>query len=321
MNLIPVRFAEAAQCFSLRGVLILLASLCFAAPAAAEDTGSTTPPGINADALRAIVGGQVVLHMRDGRKLQGRLVGVEADGVQLKTSAPTPLRVAGADIAQIRLIDDPAAGAESLADALGETIHLRLADGRKKVGRLLGFNAMTLTMVDSDGKVEAMMRADIVELTHGPPSDAPRVGVSLSLLPGVMVDLDVGLVRAYVNASLFFPAVFSGRIWGLSAGAGVGIPVSPKTPMFKIDVLAQMSIMSSDSACSTCDYPTAYTYAFGLAVGVHTTLDNGFTAGLTVPIIGYSVTPDYKGSGETAVGYYYLASAVGMPLGFLGYRF
>lgn len=299
----------------------VLGSLLWSATATAATPEPKAQTTVGADALQALIGGQVVVETRDGRKVEGRLVATEVDAVQVKTSKAPPVRVLRADIAQIRLVDDPAAGTESLTDALGETIHLRLADGRKKVGRLLGFTATTLTVVDADGRVEAMMRGDVVALTHGPPSDAPRVGVSLSVLPGVMVDLDVGLVRAYINASLFFPAVFSGRIWGLSAGAGVGIPVSPKTPMFKIDVLAQMSIMGSDSACSTCEYPTAYTYAFGLAVGVHTTLDNGFTAGLTVPIIGYSVTPEYKGSGDTAVGYYYLASAVGMPLGFLGYRF
>ena len=66
---------------------------------------------------------------------------------------------------------------------------------------------------------------------------------------------------------------------------------------------------------------TSHTVAMGLAVGIHTTLASGFTIGLMAPVIGYSSTPNYNGTTNTGVSYYFISSAVSMALGYMGYRF
>jgi len=265
-------------------------------------------------ALDAVLGGEVALERRAGPEASGVLLGFTADTITLDgTTVPR------ADVVALRLVSAAPVDEDTLRGAVGSRVVLRLRDGSRVDGKLLAFTSETVTLAGDDSIVRSVPRAQVRALRHR--ALRRKFGLELGLLPGVMADVDVGLFRAYVSGSIFFPAVMSGNIWGFSTGAGVGIPILPSTPALKIDVLAHFNVMGVASSCSVCDYPTAHTFALGLAVGIHTTLDSGFTLGVMLPVIGWSATPNYHGTTDTAVSYYFISSAVSMALGYMGYRF
>jgi hypothetical protein len=152
-----------------------------------------------------------------------------------------------------------------------------------------------------------------------------HLGINLSLAPGVDVDLDYGLFHGFIAGSLVMPAATDGGLYGFSTGLGLGIPVAPHNPRLRLDVFAHFNVMHFGSTCFNCgSMASQMTYGFGLGLGLHYTWDNGLTLGFTTPVLGYSVTPGTGGSdsyGGARVANYYLSSAIGMPLGFIGYRF
>lgn len=213
----------------------------------------------------------------------------------------------------------------------GGLVELSLQDGQSTTGHLLSFAKDRVTIVDDHQVVLSLPRKEVQRLRllgAPPPATGPgslgkprHYGFSASLLPGLMLDLDYGLVRAYLNGSVVFPAALGGKLWGLSLGVGVGIPVIARAPRFKLDVLALFNVMGVDNACNGCGYDTDYTFGFGLAAGVHYTMLNGFTVGVTAPFIGYSFTTRHHGSVTANTGYYFLTTAVAAPLLFFGYRY
>ena len=264
-------------------------------------------------ALDAVLGGEVSLHMRDGHEQKGVLLHYTREAITVGEAS-----VARADVVSMKLVSAPPVGEDELRAAVGSRVIARLRDGSETGGKLLAVGT-DLTIVSDDGIVHTVPRAQLVALRHR--ALRRKFGLELGMLPGVMADVDVGLFRAYVSSSFFFPAVTSGNIWGFSTGAGIGVPILKSAPALKIDVLGHMNVMGVGSACSACGYPTAHTFAMGVAVGVHSTLDSGFTLGLMIPVIGYSATPGYHGATNTAVGYYFISSAVSMAIGYMGYRF
>ena len=287
------------------GVAVVAAGVIAPAVARADVADST---------LRAVLGGEVVLERRAGPPAKGVLVGFSADAITLSTA-----RVPRAEVVALRLVSAPPVSEETLRGAVGARVTLRLRNASIVEGKLLAFTADSVTVVSDDSVVHDVPRGELRSLHYR--ATRRKFGLELGALPSVMADVDAGLFRAYVSTSIFFPAVMSGNVWGFSTGAGVAIPVLASSPALKIDVLAHLNLMGVSSACSACDYPTAHTFAFGLAVGVHTTLDSGFTFGLMLPVIGWSATPGYHGSSETGVSYYFISSAVSMAIGYLGYRF
>jgi hypothetical protein len=265
-------------------------------------------------ALDAVLGGEVTLHMKDGREQKGVLFGYTREAVTIGDAS-----VPRGDVVTMQLVSAPPVGEDELRAAVGSRVVAKLRDGSETGGKLLSVTHDALTIVGDDKIVRTVSRAQLKALRHR--ALRRKFGLELGMLPGVMADVDVGLFRAYVSTSFFFPAVTSGNIWGISTGAGVGIPILPSSPALKIDVLAHMNVMGVGSSCSTCGYPTAHTFAVGAAVGVHSTLDSGFTLGVMIPVIGYSATPNYHGTTNTAVGYYFISSAVTMAIGYMGYRF
>ncbi|MFO0550908.1 MAG: hypothetical protein U0271_21135 [Polyangiaceae bacterium] len=308
------------------GVLSVAASLAvalYARGALAEGATPQAPPSTDAavpeSALRAVLGGEVTLRLRDGSQRSGRLVAVTRDDVTLSAGASNRTVLQRVELVELRLVSPPAVSDADLSQAMGDGVRLRLRDGGEETGRLQAFTADTLTLVGRDSVVRNVPRGEVAALGHIAANR--QFGLNVSFLPGLMLDADVGLFRAYLSGSVVFPAALSGRLWGFSAGMGVTLPFLASTPELKIDILAHVNLMGVASACSACDYPTAHVFGFGLAVGMHHTFESGFTMGLTVPLIGYSVTPNYHGTTNAYVGEYYLSSAVGMPLLFMGYRF
>jgi len=265
-------------------------------------------------ALDAVLGGEVVLRSRDGREHKGLLRAYTHESVTVGDEG-----VSRADVLEVKLVTAPRVGEDELRSAVGSRVVARLRDGSETGGKLLSVAGSALTIVGDDSIVRTVPRGELRGLRHR--ALRRTFGLELGMLPSVMADVDVGLFRAYVSSTFFFPAVTSGNIWGFSTGAGVGIPIMKSSPALKVDVLGHMNVLGVGSACSSCGYPTAHTFAMGVAVGVHSTLDSGFTIGVMIPVIGYSATPNYHGTTNTAVGYYFISSAVSMAIGYMGYRF
>ena len=296
--------------------ILTIVSLSSNAHAAPPDTQI---PALETSHLQALLGATLSVTLKDGQTTEGALMSVRGQALQLLKKDKAQVTVQISQIVRVVLQTPSAASASQLRTMQGKRIALTLQDESKLKAELVGFTEQAILLVDDDGAVRSVERAQVAELRR---ELAERhVGVALSLVPGIMVDVNWKLLRAYVNASFVLPAALNGELWGISAGIGVSLPVLPSVPEFRLDVLAHSNLMAVESACEACGYPTAYVIGFGLALGVHATLDNGFTAGMTIPIIGYSETPNYKGSTNAKVGQYFLSSAVGMPLAFLGYRF
>jgi hypothetical protein len=102
----------------------------------------------------------------------------------------------------------------------------------------------------------------------------------------------------------------------MSFGAGVSFPLGRG---WKFDVFAYYAPNRVDNGSNGNE---EWIHAAGVGVGVHYTMENGFTVGFKAPILGYSADVGTVGSTSTGagVGNYYLASACGLPLFFLGYR-
>jgi hypothetical protein len=299
--------------------------------AALVATGVLVPAIARADvadsALDAVLGGEVVLRSRDGHEQKGLLLAYTRDAITLgdvsvagsAEGGTAQMTIARADVVAMKIVSAPPVGEDELRSAIGSRVVARQRDGSEVGGKLLSIGGEALTIAGDDSIVRTVPRGQLRSLRHR--ALRRKFGLELGMLPGVMADVDVGFFRAYVSSSFFFPAITSGNIWGVSTGAGVGIPILPSAPALKIDVLGHLNLMGVGSSCSACGYPTAHTFAMGLAIGVHTTLDSGFTLGVTIPVIGYSATPGYHGSTNTSVGYYFISSAVSMAIGYMGYRF
>ncbi|MBL8634667.1 MAG: hypothetical protein JNM40_15700 [Myxococcales bacterium] len=153
-------------------------------------------------------------------------------------------------------------------------------------------------------------------------------------MPGLALDLDVGMFRAFANLGIVLPLATSGEFLPISFGAGVGIPLSKSRPSLKLDVMGYMTILV-DAKDHSYSYggstykldPVVNNVSAGVGLGLHYTWQNGLTLGGMVPILGYAAyLNDFVGSDSTAsIGersaLFYLASATALPLFYLGYRF
>jgi hypothetical protein len=261
----------------------------------------------------------------------------------LLTLAAPPLRADEID-GPVPSANRPAVPDASLRAVAGREVALRLREGGERSGRLLAFEADTVTIAAANGEVVSLPRADVIGLRlpsvpapvlapavvaalAAPPPEPSRhrhLGISLGIPPGVDIDLDYSLFHGFLAASLVFPLASNGNWYGFSLGLGLGIPVARSLPNFRFDVFAHLNVMVEDSGgCFNCSGGTTQvTIGFGGGIGFHYTWNNGLTLGFTTPILGYSVTTGKSNSstGEGAANYY-LSSAVTMPLGFIGYRF
>jgi hypothetical protein len=230
---------------------------------------------------------------------------------------------------------------------------LRFINGTEVVGRILTMDATTVVLrVSPSGQVTSFARAAVaqvilrettrarVETDPGPPpprepgpvGPAPErhVGLNLSIAPGFTLDVDYGLFHGFANVGIVLPLATDGGMVPFSIGLGVGIPLSPRHPALRLDIFAYMAMFADMThEHYTGSTPSKYTLTyvgFGVGLGLHYTWRNGLTLGCSAPILGWSVRlgarsyDDSFGTSE-ATAYFYLASSVGLPLGFIGYRF
>lgn len=226
----------------------------------------------------------------------------------------------------------------SLRAMQGSWVALDFATRPPLVGRLAGFEADTVTLVLSgSNEVVTIPRSAIVRLRGltptepghaGPgeaaapePSGPPRsFGVNFGVTPSVMLDVDYNLFYGFLNVNLVFPlatASSSHPWWTGSVGAGVSLPVS-KNSRWKFDIFGSVLPLAGLESSKTY-------VSIGVGLGMHYTFPSGFTVAFKLPALGYTVrtcTYDCSNldSGE-AFAYYFLASAMGLPIVSVGYRF
>lgn len=234
--------------------------------------------------------------------------------------------------------------------AVGERpVSLRMSDGSDLPCQILAMDPATLVVrLTSSGQVVSVPRAAIIHLllrdgtrTMGTASDEDHrelpqpplrrryFGISLSIAPGVLLDFDYGLFRAFANVGVVLPLATEGELVPFSVGAGVGIPLSKRRPSLKLDVFGYLATMTDTTASryyigsGSSTRNSVTDLGFGVGIGLHYTWNNGFTLGATVPIFGYStrVGDSSQQSISQRTAYFYLASATSLPLFFLGYRF
>lgn len=247
----------------------------------------------------------------------------------------------------------PAGPSDLELRAIGQSpVSLQMADGAQLSGQIMASDPTLLVFrLSSTGQVISLPRAQIVLLTVQQPYAAAlpqpeqtltplfppkqrHFGISLSIVPGVVFDLDVGLFRAFANLGIVLPLATSGELLPVSFGAGVGIPLSKSRPSLKLDVMGYVAMMidakdrSYTYAGSTYSLSSEVTnLSAGLGIGLHHTWQNGLTLGGTVPILGYAayLSSSSSSSRNPSIGertaLYFLASATALPLFYLGYRF
>lgn len=224
--------------------------------------------------------------------------------------------------------------AEPLPDAsfkalVDRSVALELDDGRTAGGRLLAFDADTLTLVAADsGEISSVARARVVRvrLVTGAvaelaPPPRPRMwDVQLSLPGSLNVDVDRGYLHAFASGSFLLPILTGAgqHTWfGFSAGAGIAVPV---TEHWKLDAFAVVMPLR---------YTSFYTYlATGLGIGAHFTGRSGMTFGVALPLLGFAARLGHSPYGYDApfrtndsLGYFYFAGITALPLVSVGYRF
>jgi hypothetical protein len=220
---------------------------------------------------------------------------------------------------------------------LDRTVILRTRGGGEVTGRILAFDPATVSMaVAPSQSVITFDRMEIVgmrleppplppplvapppaqassealQLTSGKPPRERHAGLHLGLAPSIYLDLDYKLFYGFFNASLVLPAATSGDLAGFSLGAGLNFPITHGSA-WKFEVFTYLA-----SAKLAPDWAVG----IGVGIGLHYTFRSGFAVGFKAPILGYAFG-QHLSSGSDGVAIYYLASAMGMPLLSLGYRF
>jgi hypothetical protein len=165
-----------------------------------------------------------------------------------------------------------------------------------------------------------------------PPAPLPPstryFGMHLGIPPAVMVDIDYGHFLGFANVSILMPfltegteesgAPFGGfgtsHLWAFTVGAGATFPFAPSSRWrFDLFAIAEGSNWSSNTSF-------AETYgAFGLGMGFHVTLDQGFSFGVKGPLVGGATGT--SGGSASALTTFFVSSLVGLPLVSFGYRF
>jgi hypothetical protein len=165
-----------------------------------------------------------------------------------------------------------------------------------------------------------------------PPAPAPpntrHFGLELGVVPSAMVDLDYGHFLGFANVSILLPFIsanapqsgfpFGGvaptQLWAFAIGAGFTSRLF-STSRWQYDLFA----VGGGSNWSPGNAFAVPYGAGGAGVGLHVTLDRGFTLGIKAPVLGYG--KGASGGGTAGVATYFSYALAGMPLLSFGYRF
>lgn len=226
-------------------------------------------------------------------------------------------------------------------------VRLSLDGGKEATGKLLAFEGDTITLAFDDGSVVTVARAQVaglkvdepvappvapVKLTSpveeragetqeaAPPPRPRYFGAHLGMAPGVAFDLDYSYFHAFTSFAWLFPLVSSGQLVAFTVGLGASFPFSDH---WRFDIFAHVAPLfwrGYNSSGLVSGYDPFV--GVGGGIGLHYTAPNGFSIGVKLPVIG-AAAGNYGGStgvGQSA-GFYYLASAMSLPVFSVGYRF
>lgn len=214
----------------------------------------------------------------------------------------------------------------SLRAVAEHTVRLELDDARIAEGRMLAFDAASVTLVASDTHEvisvprEHLRRLVLVDFATPAPEPHRMWGLHFGL-PGTLVaDVDYGRLHAFASPNVMLPILTASgeSTWYAAAiGAGVSLHLSER---WRFDAFA---------VTMPLHYTSFYTYlAAGVGIGFHRTAASGLSWGFTLPVLGFAERLGHSPYGYDApfrysdsLGYFYLAGLTTLPLITLGYRF
>jgi hypothetical protein len=257
----------------------------------ANPPADTPPPSVADVTLRAVKDHNVTAATSQGTVVTGKLLAFEPDSVTLALADGTLVTLARAQITSLRLAERPTAATVITAPPLATPSEA--IEGR----------------------------------TEGEPAETqkPRYfGVHLGMAPGVALDVDYSYFHAFASTSFLFPLVTSGQVFtAFTAGVGATFPLNEH---WRFDLFGHVAPMFwQQYGYSTGGQQLTPYVAIGVGMGFHYTASSGWCIGVKLPLLGGAVTGDrpYGGTSSVgeAVGYYYLASAMSLPVFSFGYRF
>ena len=217
----------------------------------------------------------------------------------------------------------------SFGTMLERAVSIEQVGGRTHSGKLVHFDAETVTLIEDDTReVVTLARSTVTHLRAGETAtnasserdlaDRRHFGVQFGVSPSLMFDYDLALLYVFADINIVFPLTTLGntRPWFAgSVGAGMSFKVTT-TSRWKLDIFASLNPVRIDSDMYI---------GFGVGVGMHYTFPSGFTFGFKVPALGYALRENTFGDSfnkaSDGVGYFYLTGAMGLPLLSFGYRF
>jgi hypothetical protein len=208
-------------------------------------------------------------------------------------------------------------------------VRLELDDARTVEGRVLAFDAASVTLVATGtnevitiarAHVQRMVLVDLADVAPPMPERHRLWGLHFGLAGTLVGDVDYKMWHAFVSPNVLLPLLTdSGEsAWFAGAvGGGVSLPISGR---WKFDGFV---------AVMPLHYTSFYTYlATGLGFGFHHTAANGLSVGFSLPLIGFAARLGHSPYGYDApfqrndsLGYFYLAGLTALPLVTIGYRF
>jgi len=151
-------------------------------------------------------------------------------------------------------------------------------------------------------------------------------GLQIGIAPSLMLDFQYRHFYAFLNGSLLFPFIsqsgFSNgsygtyQLWDFMLGIGPTVRLSDQS-RWHFDVLLLAGVFNWDTNGNGRGGQAWG--PVGVGFGFHYTLENGFTLGFKVPLIGASFGDSSTPS--ESLGRFYLATLGGVPFMSLGYRF
>ncbi len=139
----------------------------------------------------------------------------------------------------------------------------------------------------------------------------------LNAAAGLAVDGDYGHFHAFASTAFLFPLVTSGQIFAGTLGAGATFSLSPN---WRFDLFAHVAPMFFPGAYY--NGPSGFV-GLGVGFGFRYLSSNGWCIGIKLPLLGGAAGsyPPYNSGVGLVAAYYYLASAVSLPVFSVGYRF
>jgi hypothetical protein len=212
----------------------------------------------------------------------------------------------------------------SLRAMTGSEVRLEVEGQPEVEGRLLRFEDHWVTVARSGSdEVVSVPREKLARLVAVEAPERERIiGVHFGATVSLAVDAQWRRFYGFVNGNVLFPltTVTGTDAWvALSAGGGITFPLA-RGSRWHFDLFGTVLPLYLGGS---------YTYlGLGFGFGLRFETHSGFSFGVKLPVIGYSMrighspygydSPFHAGYGFA---YYYLGGAMGMPLLSVGYRF